>query len=417
MVGGIILVLGLFSSYIKRRTWISEPMLALAAGIALGPAWLDVLDPRAWGETTVLLEEVARFTLAIGLMGVALRLPPGYVVAHRRTQGVLLGLLMPLMWLVCALLIYVLLDTPWLVALLVAAAITPTDPIVATSIVTGRVAEQYLPARMRHALSAESGFNDGLGQLFVMLAVLLVLHGDGAWGTWFGRTLLLEVVLGALLGGLFGWAAARLLHWAERLELIERTSFLAYTLALALLTLGVARLLQMDGIIAVFAAGAVFSALASGQERAAEESVQESVSQFFTLPIFAFMGLMLPWDAWAALGWPLVAATLAVLLLRRLPTILLLRPLLGGRWHVREVVFMGWFGPIGISALMYAMVVLHHTGLEQVWHIVSFVVVGSIVAHGMTATPFSKLYGRRAHHTKPPHHRRSPGAGKPPEDG
>lgn len=68
---------------------------------------------------------------------------------------------MPFMWLASGLLVYLILGLPFLAALLVGAVITPTDPVVSSTIVTGSVAEKNLPARLRHILSAESGFNDG----------------------------------------------------------------------------------------------------------------------------------------------------------------------------------------------------------------------------------------------------------------
>ena len=73
-VGGLVLVLGLLSGSI-RRSILSEPLVALLVGVLLGPAALGLLDPAGWGSREVLLEQAARLTLAISLMGVALRLP------------------------------------------------------------------------------------------------------------------------------------------------------------------------------------------------------------------------------------------------------------------------------------------------------------------------------------------------------
>jgi NhaP-type Na+/H+ or K+/H+ antiporter len=80
VVGSLVLVIGLFSEPIKRSL-LSAPLIALAVGVLLGPAVFGMLDPSRWGKQEIILEEAARLTLAIALMGVALRLPAGYPLA------------------------------------------------------------------------------------------------------------------------------------------------------------------------------------------------------------------------------------------------------------------------------------------------------------------------------------------------
>jgi NhaP-type Na+/H+ or K+/H+ antiporter len=149
VVGGLVLALGLFSSPIKNRSILSDPLIALLVGIVLGPALLDVLDPANWGNWETIVEETARVTLAIGLMAVALRLPSGYVVGHWRPLAVLIGIVMPLMWVGSSVLTYLFLDLSLVIAFLVGAIITPTDPVVASSIVTSTLAKEQVPDRVR----------------------------------------------------------------------------------------------------------------------------------------------------------------------------------------------------------------------------------------------------------------------------
>ena len=157
-VGGIVLLIGLVSDLFRRTWWTSELLVALLFGVLLGPAILGLLHPSSWGiKLEDLLEQPARLTLAIGLIGVALQLPKNYSSRHWKPLAVLLLLVMPLMWLSSGLLVYWLLELPFWEAMLAGAAITPTDPIVASSIVTGVVAKENLPGRLRHILSAESG--------------------------------------------------------------------------------------------------------------------------------------------------------------------------------------------------------------------------------------------------------------------
>src|ERR687897_2185404 len=145
-VGGLLLLLGVVGGLLKERTPISEPLIALLAGVLIGPAALGLLDLAELGNETLILEEAALLTLGIALVGVALRLPVGYASSNWRLLVVLLGILMPLMWIVSGLLVYLILGLHFGVAVLIGAIITPTDPVVASSIVAGGVAERNLPS-------------------------------------------------------------------------------------------------------------------------------------------------------------------------------------------------------------------------------------------------------------------------------
>ncbi|QOR40178.1 sodium:proton antiporter [Billgrantia diversa] len=393
VVGGLVLVVGLLSSPLDR-SWLSVPLLAFLLGVALGPEAMDLLDPRAWGDSKKLMEETARITLGISLMGIALRLPPDYPFSHWRSLVILLAIGMPAMCLISALLTYGVLGLPLLIALLVGAAVCPTDPVVASSIVTGGVAKENLPGSFRHLLSSESGANDGLAYPLVLLPILLLTTPTGdAWLDWFGRVWLWEVGGGVLVGIVLGWATGRALRWSEERGYLDQPSFLSITVALTIFVLGVGALLGTNSILGVFAAGLAFDQKVGGKDRSEEDNVQEAVNILLTLPAFILFGLIAPWDEWWALGWAGLALVLLVLLLRRLPAILLLSPWLPSLRDRSIVWVMGWFGPIGISALYYATLASSRTGHERVWVAVSLIVAISLLVHGLTAAPFAKMYG------------------------
>jgi len=249
---------------------------------------------------------------------------------------------MPLMWIVGGLLAYLILVVPLWVAVLIGAIVTPNDPVVASSIVAGGVAERNLPARLRHAISSESGFNDGLALPFVVLPVLVLTEPPGeVLGHWLTHTVLLEIVGGAALASLMGYAAGKTLRWAERKETMERTSLRTISLALSLTVLGVTELLHLNGVLAAFVAGIVFNFAGSSDAKESQEEIQEAISRFFDLPIF-----------------------------------------------------VGWFGPIGAAALYYAAFSLRKTGIEEAWVVGSLIICASVLVHGVSATPLTKLYGR-----------------------
>lgn len=394
LAGLLVLVLGLLAEPLKR-SFLSTPLVALAVGVALGPKVTGALELASWGSEEAILEQVARLTVALSLMAIPLRLPQRYVRSHRRPLALLVGPLMLAMWLASGLLAYGLLGLSLGAALLVGAVVTPTDPVVASSIVTGRLAERSLPARLRHLLSGESGANDALAYPIVLLCVLLLGQpASQALPEWLLRVVLWEVLVAAGLGAAAGYGAGLLLERAESHHTIERTSYLVYAIALTLAVLGGARLLGTDGLLAVFTAGLGLSRVLRESERLEEQNVQEAVNSFLTLPAFALLGLALPWEAWGELGGAGIALALAVLALRRLPALLALHPGLDGVRGLRDALFLGWFGPVGVAALFYAQLAVRKTGVEAAWEVGSLVIVASVVAHGASAAPFTKLYAR-----------------------
>jgi sodium/hydrogen antiporter len=394
-IGAVVLCLGIISQAIKRSP-LQEPLIAVAVGILIGPYGLAWLDIAAWGDPITILEAAARLTLAIGLMGVALRLTRQDIIGLWRPVGLLLIVAMLGMCALSSAIAGWWLGVPVWIAVLLGAALTPTDPVVASSIVTGRFAEEHLSDRIRDSISLESGANDGLAYMFVMLPILLVQAGPGeAWQRWLTETLLLGVVVAAAVGVAMGWGAARLLHWARQRRLIESYSFLTYTVALSLFTLGGATLIGADALISVFAAGLAFNLASETGEKHEEESVQEAVNKLFTLPMFVLFGLALPFSDWVRIGWPLLALAMLILVLRRLPVVAALFPALRGTYSAADCAYMGWFGPIGIAAVYYAAFAVKHTGEELIWTAASAAILASILAHSLTAAPFTRWYARR----------------------
>jgi NhaP-type Na+/H+ or K+/H+ antiporter len=342
-------------------------------------------------EYLTVVQQVARVTLAISVMGAALRLPEGYVRRHWR-ELTLIGL--PLMSLSGSVLAYLILPVPLLTAFLIGSLLAPTDPILAHSVITGKTADENIPARLRNSITAESGANDGRALLLVMFPVPFLTYPPGeAVAHWLTETVAWGV-LGAIAVGLgLGWLAGKMLVWAYAQPFSERVSGLTASVALALATVAWVHLIGSSGILAAFAAGLVFQRFLVRVEDPRTEHVQEAIGRFFDLPVFVLFGLSVPWHDWLALDWTALAFTVAVLLLRRPPVWLLLQPMLRSLENRREALFNGWFGPIGIAALFYAAEATHITELYQVWTLASLVVFASVLVHGISATPLIRRYG------------------------
>ena len=394
VAGLVVVTLALVSEPLKKSI-LQLPLLAVLVGVAVGPHGAGWLRIEEWGEPTPTLEQASRITLAIGLMGVALRLDRKSFRTLLKPVGLILLVGMLGMWAVSSALSAWLLSLPFWTALLLGAVLTPTDPVVASSIVTGPFAKKRLPLHLRDSISFESGANDGLAYLFVMLAVLMIGHPpEEAWSRWAVESLLVGVVAGAAAGAVIGFVAAKLLTLAHERDIIENSSLLSYTVAFSLMTLGATALFNADALIAVFAAGLAFNLAADRGDEQQEEDIQEAVAKLFTLPMFIIFGIALPIMEWLRLGWPLLALAMLILLLRRPPVILLLSPTLRPFLNLHDSAFTGWFGPIGIAAIYYAAFARGHVHDPLIWHAGSAVIFASILLHGITAAPFTRLHSR-----------------------
>ncbi|RBY85005.1 cation:proton antiporter [Blastococcus sp. TF02A-30] len=373
-----------------RRLPVSEPVLALAAGVLLGPELLGLLDVPPMTEDSTWLHTTTRLLLAVSVMAVALRYPVAAARDQLRPVLLLLAVAMPVMAGVTAGLAAWLLGVGLGAAVLIGAALCPTDPVLASSVVTGGPAEEDLPARDRQILSLESGANDGLALPLVLLA--LAVAGADSLGAAVAESVW-QVAGAVLLGVPAGWLGGRALRAGEEHGSTSPGPRLLFTAVLAFAVLGAAGLVHVDGILAVFVAGLAFNHVATGSDRTDDVPIDEAVNRFLVLPLFVGFGAVLPWSAWTELGWRGPALVVGVLLLRRLPVLWALRRPLGlGR---PDAVFLGWFGPIGVSALFYLAMEAERLAVDPVVLAAgSLVVAASTVVHGTTSAPGRVLYRR-----------------------
>lgn len=388
--GVVAVVVAAFLRHLERWS-ITPPLLGLLTGILLGPEVLGAVTiPPA--EDAHVMRIAARLLLAVALMAIALRYP---ITQMRRRTGevaVLVLVVLPIMAGIMAAGAAWSMQVPLGLALVLGAALSPTDPVLASGIVTGEYAERDIPGRGRQVLSLESGANDGLALPFLTVALAWALErsmvaevGKAAY----------EVAAGLAIGVIAGVIAGRVMRWSREHREIGSSVRELYTLVLAAVVLGLSGLLQADGLLSVFVAGLAHNRVVSGGDRQVEVGIDESLNQFLVVPVFVLLGAVLPWSEWVALGWSGVAFVLVALLLRRLPVVLALRrPLRADRAHVA---WLGWFGPIGVAALFY----LGHAEEQGVtdprlWAAGTLVIAVSTVVHGLSAGPARALYRRRA---------------------
>ncbi len=388
-----VLLLRLVGNWVKFSFWGSEALVCLVVGLAIGPVGFE-LFPFAIFDNKVhadFLEQFARLTLALSVMSAAIGLPAGYFRRNWRSMALVLLPGMALMWACSTGLVLLMLPLPPLMALLIGAIVTPTDPVLARSVVAGGLAERNVDASTRASLIAESGANDGLALPAVMLPIMLMKGGDVAvpFATYAVREIGGAVVIGWLLG-----KGAGILHdAAAEKESVAPGEPTALILMLALLAVSVAHLAGADGILAVFVAGIVFRRAQPDESADTRSSMREVVDRALVLPVFIMLGVAAPVHLWLAGGWLMLATAVMIVLLRRIPGWLLLQAV--GRpydtW--REALFAGWFGPVGVAALFYAVFALKESAPPVVWALASLAVVISVVVHGVLATPFTRKHG------------------------
>ncbi|KAJ3094126.1 hypothetical protein HDU96_001826 [Phlyctochytrium bullatum] len=324
-------------------------------------------------------------------MACGIDLPGNYIWREGRSMFMLIVPNMIIRWIISGLGVYWIIGTPFLTSLVIAACLTPTDPVLANSIVKGKFAERHIPEN----LSAESGMNDGLGTPFLFLALYLMRRTSAgvAVGDWLLRVVLYQIVLAVIVGVLMALAAQYILKYAVKREWVDKESLLAFSIALALLIDGVVAMFGGDDILAVFIAGNVLSWDLWFNERMKGSNFQEVIDYLLNLAYFIYIGAVLPWGAFGTyVGWlKLVLITLWMMCVRRVPVVMGLSPWIPALRNWKEAFFAAWFGPMGASAIFYALLAVVYLDVDEhpVLEIVMFVVLASIVVHGGSVPIFN----------------------------
>ncbi|PFH60524.1 hypothetical protein XA68_10804 [Ophiocordyceps unilateralis] len=435
LLGGFISLFGLVSFLLKENFYLSEALISLLAGLAFGPLGANFIRPRAYSEcnqsgvSDIECEDnlnsitlnFSRLVLAVQLVLAGVQLPSKYLWKELKPVLLLIGPGMICMWLATSLLVWGLAGTPsFLQALAVGACVTPTDPVLSAVIVKGKFADENIPKDLQNLIIAESGVNDGLGYPFLFLALYLIKYiGSGsssggvreAIGLWFAITWAYTILLSIVFGAVVGWIAKELLHWAEERNYVDRESFLIFSIALALFVLGTCGLIGTDDLLACFIAGNTFTWDDWFRVQTQDDSLQPTIDMLLNVSIFLWYGASLPWglfghNAVISTG-RLVALGFLVLLLRRLPWVFCMHRWIGQIEDVTQAIFVGFFGPIGVSAVFYLLICLNfiedHLSDENgqarndvtnfgetIRVIVWFLVVCSTVVHGLSI-PLGKM--------------------------
>lgn len=432
IIGAVLLGMGVVTSALRHLPC-SSAMIYLVLGIALGPAGAGLLhlDLERDGQ---LLREIVEVALLVSLfaIGLRLRVPLSdtlWLVPCR--LGLLAMVVTVPLLAACAVLA---LGLGWGPALLLAAILAPTDPVLAHDVQVHDPGDRDL---VRFALSGEGGMNDGIALPFALAGLALCGAPDATYGIpplsgTFALVALWGIAGAAAIGGGLGWATTKTIGWlrTRHAQALGLEGFFA--LALIVLSFGAAQLAHTFGFIATFAAGVAMRRVehrASGdrpprevigqidsEDVVATEKHPEKAHAFMAESVLGFtieleriaeaivmtmIGSVLSTLPGPLLTWGAVA--LAAVLFVAVRPLAVLVTLAGSRATHAQRRLMAWFGIRGIGSFYYLLFALEHGPSEAVRPLaapVLAVVSASVVAHGISATPLMNWYYRLQQHRR-----------------
>ncbi|EPS1227324.1 cation:proton antiporter [Burkholderia cenocepacia] len=432
IIGAVLLGMGVVTSTLRHLPC-SSAMIYLVLGVALGPTGADLLhlDLERDGR---LLREIVEVALLVSLfaIGLRLRVPLSdklWLVPCR--LGLLAMVITVPLLAACAVLA---LGLGWGPALLLAAILAPTDPVLAHDVQVHDPGDRDL---VRFALSGEGGMNDGIALPFALAGLALcgapgATHGIPPLSGTFALVALWGIAGAAAIGGGLGWVTTKTIGWlrTRHAQALGLEGFFA--LALIVLSFGAAQLAHTFGFIATFAAGVAMRRVehrASGdrpprevigqidsEDVVATEKHPEKAHAFMAESVLGFtieleriaeaIVMTMVGSVLATLPGPLLtwgAVALAAVLFVAVRPLSVLVTLAGSRATHAQRRLMAWFGIRGIGSFYYLLFALEHGPSDVVRPLaapVLAVVSASVVAHGISATPLMNWYYRLQQHRR-----------------
>jgi NhaP-type Na+/H+ or K+/H+ antiporter len=374
LIFGSLLTVVAALSGVMRGTVLSASVLSVALGIVL--AAVGAVHVDAQNEVVVELIEVA---LVLTLFSDGMFVEQSLLRRHWGPVARALVIAMPVTMVLLALAAKALFpDLGWAEAFLLAAVLSPTDPVVTSAVVTSHL----VPRSVRHTLNLESGLNDGLALPFVLF--FLVLASPGGDPGMEAAKLVGQAAVGGVIGVLLGAAAGRA-HRRLPGGGISGEYEGIYAIGIALLAYGVADVTWGNGLIAAFVCGIAMAA----SERDVPEGFadfSENVSTIFQVITFFVFGALIVTTGFHHSVPALVAFILFALLIAR--PMAVLASFLRTRIPRTEKLFIAWFGPKGVASMLFALLVLKSQVPDGglVFDVASLTIVTSIAVHGLTDT-------------------------------
>ncbi len=402
LIVGIATLIAALLPRLLGRVPVSMPMVFVGAGIVAFALFPDLPDPDPTQHSWVALH-LTELCVIVSLMGAGLAINRAFAWRTWSTTWRLLAVTMPISIAAVALLGWWGLGLGAASALLLAAAVAPTDPVLASEVQVSEPLtedEEGADDEARFAITSEAGLNDGLAFPFVYAAIAISLAGLAPAG-WLGEWLLIDVVwrlsVGILVGLASGWLLRKLFFsdLSQRLGFTDKADgFIA--LAATFIAYGAAEVAEGYGFVAVFVCACTIRA---AERRHGLHSVLhsfvEQIERLLTVAVLVLLGGAVARGILEPLTVPDILLAVAILLI--------IRPLAGwlaltpGKTGPRERAVIAFFGVRGVGSLFYIAYGLQNgsfPGDDRLWAIVTVVILGSILIHGVAATPTMALLDR-----------------------
>ncbi|WP_235512819.1 cation:proton antiporter [Sphingomonas sp. Leaf17] len=395
---GILTALVVWLPLVLRRLPLSLPIVCIALGAAIFSVPQVTLRPLPWLYPHI-TERFSEFVVIIALMGAGLKIDRVFRWRDWAVTWRLLAITMPLGIVAIAALTAWGLGLPWAIALLLAASLAPTDPVLASDIQVGppKTGDED---EVRFGLTSEAGLNDGLAFPFVHLAIALATvgaAGQDVVGEWLSYRVLWEIVAGIgagwVIGRVFGWLT---FHVSADTKLAQTGDGLI-ALAATCISYGFTELIHCYGFLAVFVTALTFRSTHRDHDFHHDmHDVTEQIERLAMMVLLLLFGGALVSGLLAEVSGRDVAIAFIILLVVR--PVAGMIGLTGARVDRSEKLTLAFFGIRGVGSIYYLAYGLNHVDVgdpQRLWGLVGVVILMSVILHGITVTPIMRSLDRR----------------------
>jgi cell volume regulation protein A len=388
--GALVLAIGTVTGFVAQRCKIPDVAVFLVVGIAIGPAGMGLVNIKADSALyQIILLFGASYILFDG--GASLRLnilkQVWITIVIIATIGVLIT------GAITAAAAHAVMEVPWMVALLMGAALASTDP--ATLVPIFR--QVKIRDRVAQTVMSESAFNDAMGAI-VTFGVLSVAMGSGEFSMAASVfELFKQSAIGIVAGIVLGYLAALLIAH-------EKWSFLAeyapvVTLVAVVGAYFAADGLQASGFMAVFVFGIMVGnkdtfgfKMKAGEQQKLDDFVM-TTAFIMRLFIFILLGAQVDFHLMAQYWWSGVIIVVIFMLVARPVTVFLCAlPDRRAKWSFNEMLFMCWTRETGVIPAALAGLLL---GMKAPGaHIIASVTFIAILMTILIQAPTTKWLGQ-----------------------